>query len=156
MTNKSMLNPDDEQWTDVLQRHGLRPTYARRLVLALMARQNDHPTTDGIIHALREQGYPVSPATLYQNLNKLVESGLLHRLTDTNGFNRFDANLNPHHHIVCTSCDNMIDVKLNEKPLLKKQPTDYESGDILSDWSIKSAQIELKGICPSCRESGAQ
>lgn len=151
MMNKTILNPDDKRWTEVLQRHGLRPTYARRLVLALLSGQNDHPTTDGIIRALREKGYPVSVATLYQNLNKLVETGLLHRLTDAGGLNRFDANLNPHHHLICITCGSMIDVKLNEKALLKKVPTDYESGDSLSNWNINSAHVELKGICPACQ-----
>jgi Fe2+ or Zn2+ uptake regulation protein len=154
MTDNKTINPDDSRWTDTLQTHGLRPTYARRLVLALMAEHNDHPTTDGIIQALREKGYPVSVATLYQNLNKLVESGLLHRLTDANGLNRFDANLNPHHHLICTSCSAMMDVTVNEKPLLKKKPTDYQSGDILSGWNIDSAHVELKGICPSCKVKG--
>ncbi len=146
------MNPDDPDLSRSLTEHGLRPTYARRLVLALLGEKNDHPTTDGIIQALRDRGCPVSPATLYQNLNKLVEVGLLTRLMDTNGLMRFDANLAPHHHLICNQCANMVDVKINDKLLLQQCPVNFQSGDPLSDWDIHFTHAELKGICPDCRE----
>ncbi len=150
VTKNNKMNLKDSRWAETLKNHGLRPTHSRRLILALLSVQNDHPTTDGIIQALRKKGYPISPATLYQNLNKLVETGLLHRLTDAEGLNRFDANLKPHHHLICTACNRMIDVSLNEDPLLKQKPTGYESGEMLSGWNIRSVNVELTGTCPSC------
>jgi Fe2+ or Zn2+ uptake regulation protein len=149
---EKIMNPDDPNLNRILTEHGLRPTYARRLVLSLLGEKNDHPNTDGILQALRDKGYPVSTATLYQNLNKLVEVGLLIRLTDTNGLMRFDANLAPHHHLICKQCANMIDVNINDKPILKHSPVDFQSGNILSDWDIHFSHVELKGICPDCQE----
>jgi Fe2+ or Zn2+ uptake regulation protein len=148
-----VMNPDNPEINRSLTEHGLRPTYSRRLILSLLAEKNDHPTTDGIIHALRDRGYPMSAATLYQNLNKLVEAGLLIRMMDANGLMRFDANLSPHHHLVCSQCANTIDVKINDNLLLQNSPMDFQSGAPLSDWDIHFTQIELKGICPDCNKN---
>jgi Fe2+ or Zn2+ uptake regulation protein len=89
------MNPDNPELFKRLHEHGLRPTEARRLVLALLDEKNNHPSSEGIISALRNKGYPISIATLYQNLNNLVEAGLLIRIKGPDGLMRFDANLTP-------------------------------------------------------------
>ena len=99
-----MMNPDNPQLFKRLREHGVRPTEARRLVLALLDEKNYHPSTEGIIKALRDKGFNVGVATLYQNLNKLVEEGLLVRIKGPDDLMRFDANLDPHHHLVCIKC----------------------------------------------------
>lgn len=151
MGNK--LNPDDPDLTQRLLEHGLRPTYARRLVLSLLEEKNEHPSTEGILKNLRDRGYRMSTATLYQNLNKLVEVGLLIRLSDNDGLMRFDANLTPHHHLNCTSCSQMVDISLNDSQLLQKKPVDFVSGNTMKNWHIDFAKIELNGTCPNCRKT---
>ena len=147
-----MMNPDNPQLFKRLREHGVRPTAARRLVLALLNDKNDHLNTEGIIKALRNKGFAVSVATLYQNLNKLVEAGLLVRIKGPDDLMRFDANLAPHHHLVCTKCGKIVDVRNNEKQLLQKSPVDYQTGASLSDWHVDYIKIELNGTCPGCRE----
>lgn len=149
---KKKLNPDDSALTQRLVEHGLRPTYARRLVLSLLDEKNEHPSTDGILKSLRKRGYRMSPATLYQNLNKLVEAGLLHRLIDIDGLMRFDANLTPHHHLTCNSCGKMADISLDDTKLMQHKPVDFRSGSTMDDWHIAFAKIELNGTCPACRK----
>jgi Fe2+ or Zn2+ uptake regulation protein len=135
-----------------LREHGLRSTEARRLVLALLSEENGHPSTDGIIKALRERGFPVSIATLYQNLDKLVEAALLIRIKGPDGLMRFDANLAPHHHLVCDSCGKMVDAKMNREALLQESPVVFQSGISLTGWHIDNLKIEYHGICPNCRK----
>jgi Fur family peroxide stress response transcriptional regulator len=147
-----MMNPDNPQLFKRLRDHGVRPTEARRLVLALLDEKNNHPSTEGIIKALRDKGFDVSVATLYQNLNKLVESGLLVRIKGPDDLMRFDANLAPHHHLVCLKCAKIVDVRNNEGPLLQKSPLDYQTGASLSDWQVDTIKIEFNGVCPNCRE----
>jgi Fur family ferric uptake transcriptional regulator/Fur family peroxide stress response transcriptional regulator len=69
------MNPDNPELFKRLREHSLRPTKARRLVLALLDKKNDHLGPEGILKALRDNGHPISIATLYQNLNNLVEAG---------------------------------------------------------------------------------
>ncbi|MGD2085516.1 MAG: Fur family transcriptional regulator [Candidatus Aminicenantes bacterium] len=147
-----MMNPDNPHLFKRLREHGVRPTAARRLVLALLNEKNDHLSTEGIITALRDNGFTVSVATLYQNLNKLVEVGLLARIKGPDDLMRFDANLAPHHHLVCTKCGKIVDVRNNEEQLLQKSPLDYQTGATLSEWHIDYIKIEFNGTCPDCRK----
>jgi len=146
------MNPDNPQLFRRLREHGVRPTEARRLVLALLEEKNHHPSTEGIIKALRDKGFNVSVATLYQNLNKLVEAGLLVRIKGPDNLMRFDANLAPHHHLVCIKCGKIVDLKNNEGSLFQKFPLDYQTGTSLSDWHIDAIKIEFNGTCPDCRQ----
>lgn len=147
-----MMNPDNPEVSERLREHGLRPTKARRLVLALLGDKNDHLNPEGIMAALRNKGYPMSVATLYQNLNNLVEAGLLIRIKGPDGLMRFDANLDPHHHLVCDTCGKMIDVRINHKTQIQQSAVDYQTGNSLSDWHINHINIELKGTCPDCKK----
>jgi Fur family peroxide stress response transcriptional regulator len=65
---------------------------------------------------------------------------------------RYDANLAPHHHLVCVKCNRIVDVRNNEEPLLQKSPVDYQTGVSLSDWHIDYIKIEFNGTCPDCRK----
>ena len=147
-----MMNPDNPEVSNRLREHGLRPTEARRLVLALLGDKNDHLNPEGIMKALRNKGHPMSVATLYQNLNNLVEAGLLIRIKGPDGLMRFDANLDPHHHLVCDTCGKMIDVRINRETQLQQSPIEYQTGNSLSDWHINYINIEFKGICPDCQK----
>lgn len=146
------MNPDHPQLFKRLKEHGVRPTVARRLVLALLNDKNDHLSTEGIIKALQDKGFAVSIATLYQTLNKLVAAGLLLRIKGPDDLMRFDANLTPHHHLVCTKCGKIVDVRNNEEQLLQKTPEDYQTGATLSDWHLDYIKVEFNGTCPDCLE----
>lgn len=146
------MNPDNPEVSKRLREHGLRPTGARRLVLALLGDKNDHLNPERIMKTLRNKGYPMSVATLYQNLNNLVEAGLLIRIKGPDGLMRFDTNLDPHHHLVCETCGKMIDVRINRETQLQQSPIDYQTGDSLSDWHINHINIEFKGTCPDCQK----
>lgn len=146
------MNHDDPELKHRLREHGLRPTRARCLVLALLKDNNGHLSTDGIIQALSSKGYPVSIATLYQNLNKMVDSGLLIRIKGPDGLMRFDANLAPHHHLTCEKCGRIVDVRIGQETLLEQPPLAYQTGNSLTDWQINHIKIEFKGTCPTCRE----
>jgi Fur family peroxide stress response transcriptional regulator len=145
------MNPDNPELLKRLREHEMRPTEARRLILALLGEKNDHLTPEGILKALQNHGYPMSIATLYQNLNKLVEAGLLISIKDPNGLTRLDANLAPHHHLVCKTCGRMVDVKINQENHLQKYPVDFQTGISLSEWHINHVNIEFQGTCPDCK-----
>ena len=134
----------------MLRCRGLRPTRARRLILARLWHSNDHLSTDEVQRALRRQGHQVSIATLYQNLKQLAEAGLLVSFADADGLVRFDANTQPHAHIVCTRCGRIADIAATAGPARRfrwalPRPARHRG------WEIQTARLELTGICPRCR-----
>jgi len=149
---EQMIDIDNPELFKKLHEHKLRPTEARRIILALLNEKNEHPNTEGIVKRLQEKGIPLSIATLYQNLDKLVEAGLLIRIKGPEGLMRFDANLAPHHHLVCNSCGKIVDVKLTKYSPSKKKPISFQTGNYLNDWQVESLKIEYQGTCPTCQK----
>ncbi len=146
------MNIDKHELSTRLIKHGLRPTSARLLILALLIDNNNHMNTDGILKTLQEKGNSVSVATLYQNLEKLVEVGLLKRFKNDAGLMLFDANLAPHSHLVCASCGKMEDVKITHESLLSEPPISFQNGTSFSNWQIDNLKIEYQGTCPNCQK----
>jgi Fur family transcriptional regulator, peroxide stress response regulator len=137
-----------------LRAHGLRSTRARRLIIGVFAPRNDHPTVEEIARRLAEQDRPLSLPTLYQNLHRMVEAGLLQSFLDSEKRMRFDANLVPHHHLRCLGCGLILDVEPEEKLEEVIAQMSDSLGCFGNEWALEEARIELRGYCPSCRASG--
>jgi Fur family transcriptional regulator, peroxide stress response regulator len=90
--------------------HGVRVTAQRLAVYRALAEDLSHPTADAIYRRLRGVMPSLSPATVYRVLESLERDGLLRRVSTTGGAGRFDANLAPHHHLICRVCGRMTDI----------------------------------------------
>lgn len=148
----SMDSDESRQLRELLRQHGLRPTRARCLLLELLSLPNNHLSTEEIVRTLAGQGHRVGTATLYQNLDKLVQAGLLLRFTGPDGLARYDFNLTPHSHLICRRCRRVQDIDTNT--LFNRRflpPLCHHTGKPVSDWQIDDVQLELKGLCPACR-----
>ena len=135
-----------------LRSRGLRCTSARRLILGALRETYDHPTVEELSSSLSEQGNGVSVATIYQNLNRLADVGLVTRFLDSQGLLRFDANLAHHHHMLCTACGRVADIEVSER---EASQLDVVADDLAAEhttWQLENAQLELRGICPTCQE----
>lgn len=88
-----------------------RNTRQRKLVLDAVRQSYSHPTADEIYNAVREQDDKISRGTVYRNLNLLADAGDILSIK-TPGGSRFDRTIEPHAHIICTSCSRVIDVPL--------------------------------------------
>jgi Fe2+ or Zn2+ uptake regulation protein len=82
----------------------------------------------------------ISLRTVYQTLNDLAAMGELRSLDLGTGSTRFDPNLEPHHHLVCTSCGRIDDV-YGDAPVLAV-PDGFE---------VTAAEIVYRGRCGTCR-----
>jgi Fur family transcriptional regulator, peroxide stress response regulator len=136
--------------TVLLRSRGLRPTKARCRLLAHLRSTKLHPSAEEITGSLREDGMDVGVATVYQNLNRLVDAGLVRRLSSTDGRSRFDADMAVHDHAVCESCGRIVDVDLESgtrTALDRAAATEKELGT----WLLTRTTVEVHGLCPECR-----
>jgi Fur family peroxide stress response transcriptional regulator len=130
---------------------GLRKTRARLLLLEFLARRRDHPTVDEILRSLRQAGAPMGPATVYQNLSKLCDHGLVARITGPDGLMHFDGNTLAHPHLSCLGCGSVVDVEVRDAGLEKAQLSCPHTQADLSHWQLDPRQLELRGLCPTCQ-----
>ncbi|MEX0958984.1 MAG: Fur family transcriptional regulator [Burkholderiales bacterium] len=91
------------------------------------------------------RSYPIDRVTVYRVLDWLTESGLAHRITDSDRVWRFNAerggHSGEHPHFTCTCCANTI--CLEETPAAKtpKLPTGYRSQHV---------DVTVRGLCDEC------
>ena len=76
--------------------------YARK-ILELVENSHSHMTADQVFLLLRETFPTVVLATVYNNLNKLCEEGLIRRVSVEGMPDRFDR-VERHDHLICRGC----------------------------------------------------
>lgn len=97
--------------SDLLRRHGLRPT-RQRLVLGefLFSRGGRHVTADMIFTEAAVANIHMSRATVYNTLNQFTEVGLLRQIGVDGSKSFFDTNPTAHHHFFVDHEDRLLDV----------------------------------------------
>jgi len=70
-----------------------------------------HPTADWVFEQVRHTLPKVSLGTVYRNLGVLKEEGLVNEIFGNDRRAHYDADISPHAHFICESCDQIIDVR---------------------------------------------
>ena len=123
----------------------------REAILAALRSTDCHPTAEWLYRTLKSQYPDLSLGTVYRNLAQFREEGLIISVGVVNGQERFDANVRPHAHFICSRCGAVIDV-----------PGVFVSGGEVAraarraGLQVKSCEIVLHGVCTACLEKQAQ
>ena len=117
----------------------------RNAILACLRGTDVHPSADWV-HAQIKSEYPdISLGTVYRNLALFKQQGLIQSLGTVNGVERFDGNVAPHVHFVCTCCDSVIDLPHMEVPKSLCGRAADETGG-----TVATCQLTFSGTCQSC------
>jgi Fur family peroxide stress response transcriptional regulator len=125
---------------------GILMTPQRRLVLEAVLDLDCHPTADQVHNFLRTKKARISRATVYRTLESLVEMEIITKTCHPGGVIRYDGRTELHHHLVCLSCDAVIDIsdeRLNELPIPDTSAFKFE---------VKDFRVQLRGLCGNCRK----
>jgi Fe2+ or Zn2+ uptake regulation protein len=93
-----LLTLDDIR--DRFRAHDVRCTRQRELVYGALAATKSHPTAEEILLEVRQHDPGLSLATVYNTLETLQGAGLCRRLVTAGGPARYDADMNPHAHLI--------------------------------------------------------
>jgi Fe2+ or Zn2+ uptake regulation protein len=99
-----------------------------------------------VYEGVRKKLTRISKATVYSNLRFLAEKGLIKEV-NIKGVSRFEANLVPHHHIICIGCGKISDYESEEL-------TGYSlkiASDI-EDFQVETTDTNFYGFCKECME----
>ena len=119
-------------------------TNQRAVILDFLKGNLNHPTVEEIYDKVKKTLPRITKATVYKNLKVLVNNGYL-REVNTKGVSRFEAKINPHHHIICKTCDKINDFESDE--LIKYS---LEIIKEYKDFTINSAETTFFGTCKAC------
>jgi Fe2+ or Zn2+ uptake regulation protein len=145
---------DPQPLVEQLQRRcrelGIPLTVQRSAIYAALAARSDHPTADQVYADLRTRLPGISKATAYRTLDKLVELGLVVRVSHPGSAARYDAKTHRHHHVVCDGCGAMTDL---EAPDLDR----LTIPDLTSrGFAARDFSVHVRGICHACRKQEAR
>lgn len=124
-----------------LKQKGLPVTVQRIAILEYMDGNMDHPSADDIHAALHKKYSSISRATVYNNLETLVDSGLLQEIDIDPEKAHYDCNAQAHHHFYCTSCKQLYDVEIACPQLSHRD---------INGHRIEQVQGYFLGTCKSC------
>ncbi len=102
---------------DKLREKGLKVTPRRLSILEAIVKLDTHPTAEEIIKFIRKGNPKIATATVYKALNIMVERKVINKVVTERDITRYDAILEPHHHLYCTESDRIedfVDAGLNE------------------------------------------
>lgn len=130
-----------------LRQSGLRLTHQRLEVAREIACSEEHPDTETVHRKVRARVPTISLDTVYRTLATLEDLGLVARVDATPGPARYDANLERHHHFVCTRCGLIRDVYHSSLDEVEAPDLADELGE------VEFITVQLRGLCKRCGES---
>jgi Fur family peroxide stress response transcriptional regulator len=121
-----------------------RQSKQRTRILELLRSTESHPTADWLYEKLKNEIPRLSLGTVYRNLSTLVEQGLVKKIHFGSTFDRFEANIKPHYHLICESCGKILDFEMPIYDDLNFQAKQ------LTNFTIHHHKLEFFGICEDC------
>jgi len=129
------------------RRHGLRLTPQRLEIYAELFNSTDHPTAEQLYQRLQHKMPSLSLDTVYRTLATFASCHLINKVETVESQARFEVPHNCHHHLICSSCQQIVDFQW---PLVD----DASLPDELSAWGqIERKSLVVYGICRNCLRS---
>lgn len=124
---------------------GLRVTNQRREIFCAVAASREHPSAETVFLQVRKTLPNVSLDTVYRTLSSLEQMDLLTRVGAASK-ERFDGDMRPHAHFVCTECGAVYDIF----PPQYAVPAAPQEARAFGD--VRRVNVQFKGICKRCRK----
>ena len=122
-------------------------TAQRLAILDYLKDNKSHPSVKDIYEHVSERLSNISMTTVYNTLELLKLQGQVLELPITihGEGKRFDSNVTPHDHIICTYCGRVVDIELdiNHASLINEN---QQCG-----FDVKKISINAFGVCPECK-----
>jgi Fe2+ or Zn2+ uptake regulation protein len=130
---------------EVLRNHDLQVT-AQRLAVMRAVADRAHATAVDVVEIVSDGIGSISRQSVYDTLTLLTERGILRRIQPAGSAALYETRTGDnHHHLVCRSCDRVVDTDCatGETPCLI--PVDD------GDFEVDEAEVIYWGLCPDCR-----
>ena len=117
----------------------------RNAILTCLKGTDKHPSAEMVHEMLQVEHPDISLATVYRNLARFKQQGLITSVATVRGVERFDANTEPHVHFICTGCDAVMD--LHQIPM-PQMGSEIEQA---SGCRVAGCQLTFTGLCGNCQ-----
>ena len=126
---------------------GLKVTPQRISILEAIHQLDNHPAAEDILDEVRKKNPNIATGTVYKVLETLVENNLIKKVKTDREIMRYDGNTKSHHHLYCSSC-NQIEDYYDEA--LDRMLKDYFTMKKLDGFRIEECIVQIKGKFDTC------
>jgi Fur family ferric uptake transcriptional regulator len=134
---------------ELIRKRGLKVT-AQRLAVLRAVSTSPHLTAEDVVEVVRADIGVVSRRAVYDAVGVLADIGLLRRIQPSGSPARYEDRVGDnHHHLICRSCGQMVDVDC----AVGTTPCLTAADD--AGYDIDEAEVIYWGRCPACRQAAA-
>ncbi len=122
----------------------MRNSKQKDIILLALDEHRVHPTAEELYKYIHKEHAEIGVATVYRNLSKLAEQGIVKKIIGLDGSSHFDSVVEPHYHFVCSCCGKIYDIPGGIATDLISQAEEF------TDCKITSMDITFRGLCREC------
>ena len=130
-------------YSGLLKEYDLKVT-PQRVAIVEELYTNGHMNIDDLYKKLLSKFPSVSLATIYKNINAMVEKVFLSEVKIPNAKSVYELVKAEHAHLVCSSCGHIEDIVLDVSTIFSEASQN-------SGFKLDSTDIVLSGTCPKCQ-----
>jgi len=127
----------------LLREHTLKVTPQRLGILTLMHTYG-HLSIEDLFEYIKKQFSSISLATLYKNINAMLENKLITEVKIPNMKSKYEIAKDTHAHILCTKCGEFKDIAINLDAVLS-------STALKTDYALTDTSVVFSGLCSKCK-----
>jgi len=131
-----------KNYTTLLRECNLKAT-PQRLVIIESIDKYGHINIDRLYEEVKAKFNSISLATIYKNINSMVNNLLLLEVKIPNQKSVFEIVKEQHSHLVCSNCSAVLDIKVNTAKITRAISKDYE-------FTIDKSDLVFSGKCKNC------
>ena len=144
--SESELKERMESFVVACRERGLSVTPQRLSLYRALLSSNAHPSPEMLYEQVRDDMPTLSLATVYKAVDTFKTLGLVQEVSPLHDRMRLDANMQPHHHLVCVRCREVVDIHSDELDQVRLPP-EKRRGYKLFDHAV-----QFNGLCPACQK----
>ena len=141
---RALLDTRMATFRQILARERVTATPQRTEIYREVARTEEHPDAELVRKRLLPRMPHLSLDTVYRALALFEALGLIRKVEALNDRARYDANMDRHHHFVCTRCGLVRDFESKAADRLTPPKELRKFG------TIHSQHLQYRGVCTAC------
>ena len=139
-----------DEFRERCQAAGLAVTHQRAVIYRELVESLEHPSPEAVYERVRLQMPSISLATVYKSIRTFADIGLVREVNPLTESQRWDANLDPHHHLICARCKSVTDI-----PGEAVSPVEFRT-PIPEGFRVQRLSVEVLGLCAACSAAGGR
>jgi len=127
----------------LLKNHHLTVTPQRLEIVSLFSLYG-HLNIDTLYKLLQKNFPSLSLATVYKNINLMLEKSFISEVQLENRKNVYELLKKEHSHVACTQCDKIVDISVDTQAL-------FDEASQKSHFKLTNSNITFNGVCSECQ-----